>query len=157
MSRLLALDQSLRITGYAIFDDNNLIYSGTYSIPSSIPIERRLGKIMQNLNNIAEEYNITEVVLEDIQYQNNKETFKKLAYVQSIIILWCYYHDCTYTIIPAARWRSLLENKYHIKFGKVRAEQKQNAMNFVKSIYPDFIFTEDMADAVCIGLAKQYD
>ena len=113
MSRLLALDQSLRITGYAIFDDNNLIYSGTYSIPSSIPIERRLGKIMQNLNNIAEEYNITEVVLEDIQYQNNKETFKKLAYVQSIIILWCYYHDCTYTIIPAARWRSLLENKYY--------------------------------------------
>jgi len=42
---------------------------------------------MQRLSLIEEEFNFDNVFFEDIQAQQNKETYKKLAYVQATIMI----------------------------------------------------------------------
>lgn len=43
--KLLALDQALGTTGFAIFDNNELIHWGNFKTVSSKPIEERLCEI----------------------------------------------------------------------------------------------------------------
>ena len=88
MSKLLALDQSSRITGYAVFENAKLIHYGKFSVDDD-DIGVRLLKIRQNVHNLIEKYDINELVFEDIQLQNNVQnnvqTFKTLAEVFGVI------------------------------------------------------------------------
>jgi hypothetical protein len=54
--------------------------------------------------------------------------------------------------LTPSHWRSILKDHYKINFGKTRAEQKKNSIQFVKDIFNEDV-TEDEADAICIGLA----
>lgn len=42
---------------------------------------------MQKLSLIEDEFNFDDVFFEDIQAQQNKETYKKLAYVQAAVMI----------------------------------------------------------------------
>ena len=97
-------------------------------------------KIRQKIQELIKEYNITEVVLEDIQLEkgvgNNVITFKALAEVIGVI---------TFKIIPSSTWRSGLDIK-----GNQRKVYKKNAQIFVEKNYSKTA-TEDESDAICIG------
>lgn len=89
---------------------------------------------------------------EGIQKQSNAETFKKLAYCQATILLWCYWNELKYTILPPSHWRKTLKDKYGLGFGNNRAQQKKTAQALVQEIF-ELNVSEDTADAICIGLA----
>ena len=144
---ILALDQSLQCSGYAIFKNKQLINKGHFKIKTSLPIEERLGQIWKSINELRREYEIDYIVFEDIQSQNNVETYKKLAYVQSAIYLYCYFNEIQCSVLKPTQWRSLLNIK-----GRKREEQKQAAVEYVKNEYK-VNCTSDEADAVCIGKA----
>lgn len=148
---VLGLDQSLNTTGYSIFDNEKLIKYGSFTIPANKPIEQRLNLFTKELMKLEEEYNFQDIFFEDIQYQNNAETHKKLAFVQATIIIWCYSTEHKFTILAPSHWRSILKSKYNISFGRSRKEQKQKARELVKQIY-NLEVTEDEADAICLGL-----
>ena len=157
----LALDQSLNLTGWAIFNDTELNKYGTFKTKPSDPIDRRLGTIWDKLNNLYSEYNFDYLFLEDIQKQSNAETYKKLAYVQAAIYLWCYWNNIKYNILSPSHWRKVLSDKYKIKYGTKREEQKKAAQQFVEQQY-NLKVTSDEADAINIGIAgmielKQYE
>lgn len=96
----LALDQALKTTGYAIYEDDKLVTFDTFTISGTKPIEQRLQLFITKLNEIASIYNVREVFFEDIQQQRgNVETYKKLAYVQAAILIWCYNNDFRYAIL----------------------------------------------------------
>lgn len=150
MFRTLALDQSSRITGWAVFDNKTLIAHGHFSIPANKTISQRLNLFVDHLNDLKNKYNIQKIYYEGIQYQNNAETYKKLAYIQAMIIY-------TNNQIPLleltpSHWRSIIKDKHGIKFGRNRSEQKQQALNFVKQFFNKNT-TEDEADAICLGYA----
>ena len=44
--RILALDQSSRVSGWSIYDNDNLIDFGHFSISSSLPVERKMNELM---------------------------------------------------------------------------------------------------------------
>lgn len=152
----LALDQSLNITGYAFFDaEANVLDTGIFVIKPNRPIEQRLSDIWENLNQITKNKNIEYIFIEDIQYQNNKDTYKKLAYVQAAIFLWCYWNDIKFSILAPSHWRKIITDNYGIKFGRSRAEQKQSCYDFIIkkwNLSQDKV-TEDMADAIALGMA----
>ena len=96
-------------------------------------------KIRQKIQELIKEYNITEVVLEDIQLEkgvgNNVITFKALAEVIGVIT------------------ELLAELKIPFKIdikGNQREVYKKNAQIFVEENYSK-IATEDESDAICIG------
>lgn len=148
----LALDQALQISGYAIFEDDKLIKWGTFSTKASDPIEERLLTIQYKMALLNQDYKIDYIFFEDTQKQVNLDTYKRLCYVQSAIMLFCQQLHIKYSILSPSHWRKILKDKYKINWGRKREEQKKAALEWVRQEY-NGNFTTDSADAICIGRA----
>lgn len=150
--KYLALDNALVTTGWSVFFDSSLVECGHFTISASKSIEKRLGEYWEQLTNLYNEYEFDYLFFEDCQSQGNAQTYHKLSMVKATILLWCYFNKINYHIMSPSNWRSVLSSKYGLKFGKSRAEQKNNAKGLVKRVY-QIEPTEDECDAICIGLA----
>ena len=149
MNRILALDQSSRISGFAVFDNDQLVDYGKINLSNISDIGDRLIMIRRWVRDLIEKYEIDKVYFEDIQLQNNVannvQTFKILAEVFGVIHELLEEMDVPYTTVLAGTWKSTLGIK-----GKNRQEQKKNAQLYVQNIY-NLKPTQDECDAICIG------
>lgn len=149
--KLLALDQASRITGYAIFEDNQLITYGKI-VTDDTDVGVRLSKIRKSVQRLVEDYNIDEVIMEDIQLQsnvqNNVQTFKTLAEVFGVIYELLTEMNIKNSAVLSSSWKSTLGIK-----GRTRPEQKKNAQEYVFNTYGKKP-TQDECDAICIGCHK---
>ena len=146
--KLLALDQSTKITGYSVWQDDTLIISSHFDteIKQNLPFKRML-KAKEIIRKLIEQYNPDCVVLEDCQYQSNLSTYKQLATLQGILVsLLSEYENITYFIVPPTTWKSYCGIK-----GKKRVEQKQDTVEKMSAKF-QVELTEDEADSVGIGL-----
>lgn len=148
MSRLLALDQASKVTGWAIFKDGELKSYGKISLDDP-NTDIRLVQLRQGIQTLVADYNIDEVIFEDIQQQNNVannvQTFKVLAEVYGVVSELLQEIQIPHSTVLAASWKSTLGIK-----GRTRAEQKKNAQLYVEQNYGIHVI-QDIADAVCIG------
>lgn len=148
MSRLLALDQASKVTGWAIFEDGELKSYGKISLDDP-NTDIRLVQLRQSIQTLVADYNIDEVIFEDIQQQNNVannvQTFKVLAEVYGVVSELLQELQIPHSTVLAASWKSTLGIK-----GRTRAEQKKNAQLYVEQNYGIHVI-QDIADAVCIG------
>ena len=142
--RLLALDQATRVTGWAIYEDGKLIQHGKIEEESDILAERLVG-LRQKLIELIQEYEITEVAMEDIQEQNNIQTFKSLAEVYGVLEELFKEIHIPYQTVYASSWKSTCGVR-----GRSRPEQKRNAQTFVANTF-NIKPTQDECDAICIG------
>lgn len=145
--KLLALDQASRVCGWAIFDNQDLIDSGTFTLKSD-DVGERLVQYRQYLSNLTDKYEIDEVAFEDIQMQgqvNNVQTFKVLAEVFGVTQEYLAEQNYFYHIVSSNTWKSKLQIK-----GRTRPEQKKNAQAYVLEHYNKKV-SQDEADAICIG------
>lgn len=155
--RLLALDQASRVTGVAIFDDDKLVKYGTFEIKSNQELGKRLTQFLENLDKLYAAYHFDAIAYEDIQLQmGNVETYKKLAYIQAMILFWCEKHEKNLYCLSPSHWRKILKDKYGMSWGRKRAEQKQTAIDFIQEHYKKEV-DSDTADAICIGCAANIE
>ena len=146
MYNILALDQSSKVSGYAVFRDGWLYSHGTFSVNDD-DVGIRLCKIRAKIQELIADFNIDEVIIEDIYLDTNGNvnTFKVLAEVFGVI-----YELLTDMKIPnsavlAGTWKSSCGIK-----GKTRPEQKRNAQKYVLDTY-NVKAAQDACDAICIG------
>ena len=148
MSRLLALDQASKVTGWAIFEDDELKSYGKISLDDP-NTDIRLVQLRQSIQTLVADYNIDEVIFEDIQQQNNVannvQTFKVLAEVYGVVSELLQELQIPHSTVLAASWKSTLGIK-----GRTRAEQKKNAQLYAEQNYGIHVI-QDIADAICIG------
>lgn len=148
MSRLLALDQASKVTGWAIFEDGELKSYGKISLDDP-NTDIRLVQLRQSIQTLVADYNIDEVIFEDIQQQNNVannvQIFKVLAEVYGVVSELLQELQIPHSTVLAVSWKSTLGIK-----GRTRAEQKKNAQLYVEQNYGIHVI-QDIADAVCIG------
>lgn len=148
--KLLALDQSSRVTGWSVFADGALVEYGKFDASTvGTDFGSRLTYIQKKVSALIEQYKIDYVVFEEIQLQNtvgnNVQTFKALAYVQASIIILLHNLNIPYSIVASSSWKSTLGIK-----GRARAEQKRNAQLYVNTVY-NIKATQDECDSICIG------
>ena len=144
---ILALDQASRTSGYAIFHEDQLIASGTFTFEDD-DFSLRLVKIRNKVISLIEQYNINKILLEDIQLQgqtNNVETYRKLAEVRGVLTELACEMKIPHEIIHSQTWKSTLDIK-----GRDRTTQKRNAQAFVAATYNKKV-SQDESDAICIG------
>ena len=150
--RLLSLDQSTHVSGYAIFEDGKLIHHGRYITDAQDEV-KRINNVKEWLFNILSLWDIDYVWLEDIQYQDNHNdegiygvtVFKALAHLQGVLMNLCYTENIPCHLAHVGLWRSFNEIK-----GRVRIQKKENAQKKVLELYgitPDL----DAAEAILIG------
>lgn len=146
--RILALDQATRTSGWAVYDDKNLIKYGKFSTTSD-DMGDRLLQIRKNIIKLIEDYDIEAVIFEDIQLQNNKinnvDTFKKLAEVIGVLCELFAEIKMPAEAVISTVWKSKLGIK-----GYDRTAQKKSAQVWVQNIY-GISPTQDECDAICIG------
>lgn len=149
--RILALDQSSKVSGYCVFEFDELVTYGKITCTDPI-VGARLNKIRNKVQDLIEEYNIDEVIFEDIQLQknvaNNVVTYKVLSEVFGVITELLEELKIPYSTVLAGTWKSALGIK-----GRTRAEQKKAAAEFVKQQF-DITPTQDEADSICIGMYR---
>ena len=146
--KILALDQSSRITGYSIYEDGKLIQYGKFTLTDT-NFGLRLNKIRNKISSLISSFAIDELIYEDIQLQetanNNVDTFKKLAQVYGVIT-----ELATELKIPAQSvYSTVWKSSIGIK-GQNRTAQKKAAQDWVEKKY-NVRPTEDECDAICIG------
>ena len=151
VSNLLALDQSSITTGYAIFKDGKPVVISHFTAQGT-DLGSRLEQLRNKIIELINEYEIDEVVFEDIQLQDMAggkdvgiKTFKVLAEVFGVVLELLTELDIDYTIVPPTVWKATFKIA-----GKGRAKEKQLAQEYVFNTY-GVKCTEDEADATCIG------
>lgn len=143
----LSLDAATYVTGYALFNkQGQLLRHGTIEIEKRKDYFDRLAEIKQSIIDIIKDNGISCVILEDIQYQQNPELFKKLGMMHGLI---------RFTIIKelgielitamADEWRS-----FNNIGGTKRPEQKKAAIEKARLVYHDDI-SEDESEAIFLG------
>ena len=149
MKRLLALDQSSKTTGYAVYHDDRLYTFGHFTCNQK-DIGERLMNIRYKVIELIDQYDINEVIMEDIHLEedvnNNVQTFKKLAEVFGVIYEMLTEKDISNNAVQASVWKSGVGIA-----SRQRAAQKRDAQKLVHEKF-NVNPTEDEADAVCIGL-----
>lgn len=151
MSNILCLDQSSRITGYSIWEQETkqLIACGKFEAVQE-DMAARLMYIRSRLQKFITEFQPIHLYFEDIQLQssvgNNVVTYKALAEVLGVCIELAKEEGIEYTLVPSTVWKSHCGVR-----GKQRAEQKRAAQQLVANQF-DIKCTQDEADAICIGI-----
>lgn len=152
--RILAFDQATNISGWAVFDNTELIQCGSIKMNQATSIEKIEGT-RQWIASMIDMWNPDRVVIEDIQLQqfgaknsNNIEgvtTYKVLAQLQGVLLNYFFINNIQYDVVHAATWRKFCGVK-----GRTRADKKKSAQLLVKEWYDAYV-TQDEADAICIG------
>ena len=167
MKVLIAFDQATQISGYSVWniETKELIDWGT--------LKATKGKATQRINTMKhgiiemlfKYHDVEYVILEDIQYQENKEkenakiefgkpafqggtnvkTFKTLAWMQGVILDLCHEKGIKTELFYSSTWKSFCEIR-----GYSRPAQKAQSIEFVKNKF-NIDPTTDEADAICLG------
>ena len=147
--RILALDQASNVSGWAIFNNEDLEQYGKIDVSKYYDLGERLHILRQKVKSLIEDENIDKIILEDIymdgQRVNNVQTFKVLAEVFGVLYELCIDLEKPVEAVLAGTWKSTLGIK-----GKTRAEQKRAAQAWVIDTYGEKVI-QDIADAICIG------
>ena len=145
MANLLALDQASRVSGYAVFNPKGKLITYGKFIADQDDIGERLVFIKNKVAELIEKYDIDQVIMEDIQQQENVQTFKVLAEVFGVIYEYLTEIGMPNTSVLACEWRKTLKIP-----GYKRAEQKRNTQIWVANEY-GVKATQDECDAIAIG------
>ena len=151
--KVLALDISTKSTGYAVFDEGELIQSGCITATSSFVLER-IEKITKELEEKVDIDSIDKVIVEDplpAFCGHNMTVYKALTYAQGNIAIMLYRHNkLTMEFISSSEWRARCG--IHTGRGVKRDVLKQLDIDFVKENYNKTV-NDDEADAIGIGHA----
>ena len=149
-TRVLALDQATHLTGYAIFDNSQLITSGIFQTELEDEIARS-NAIKNWLISMVHNWNPDIIGFEDIQLQSFQNrnigvtTYKILAELLGILMETCYENDWNYVVCAPATWRA-----YNGVKGKTRIDKKKSMQKLIKEWF-DITVTDDESDAIGIG------
>ena len=152
MAKLLALDQSSRVTGFTVLNNGKIEKVGHFECIGD-DLGDRLVQLRNYVQQLIKQYNIDEVVFEDIQLQDvngSKEkgikTFKILAEAFGVVHEVLTEIKMPYGIAMPIQWKA------HFKIaGKGRAQEKKMAQAYALKEY-GIKCTEDEADSLCIAL-----
>lgn len=155
---ILALDLSTKSSGWACFNDGELVTHGCITSASTDLIKRihimtdSIKEILQN-NSEIEKIIIEEVRPEGGYGVGNQKTHKALMYLQASIefLIHDNFSKIKIEYIYPSSWRAILG----IKNGRgvKRVTLKEADIAFVQNKY-NINVNDDEADAICIGLAQ---
>lgn len=151
--RILALDQSSHKTGYAIYDDQNLIAYGVYESTKEMPFDR-IKTACDWLDSMIANWKPDEVGFEEPQYNPGgndadairaHDTFKLLSQIMGALMITASRAGCIVNTVLIPTWRHHCGVK-----GRYRTDQKRSAQMLVKQ-WHDILVSDDESDAICMG------
>ena len=154
MTKLLALDTSTTCTGYSVYENGELTDYGCLDFDSSIPMDIRLEKIMNEIYALIDKLNpqivVAEMTFANTASKNNVETQKNLTLLLGAVWGKCVLTGAYFHYFRASEWRKLVDSG---KKPRKREELKKWSIDKVNSILKTEINNDNISDAVLIGMA----
>lgn len=150
MSKVLAFDQSTKISAYSWWVDGMYIENGCIDLHKMKDTSERVRAMGVELCKVIAKYNPDKVVIEEVAQQSNPMTLKLLARIQGVIIGFCAAHNIETYIIEPSKWRATLH--FRQKAGIKREELKAQAIDYIKDKY-GLELSEDACESICINEA----
>lgn len=150
---VLALDPSTKNSGWAIYQDQELIKHGCITA-SSTNLYKRIHKMTEEIEKILKNNKINLVVIEDVfpeDVHNNRNVFNALMYLQGFITDLLNTYKITFKFYVASEWRK--KCGIHTGRGIKRESLKPKDIQFVQNQFGIKV-NDDEADAICIGFAE---
>lgn len=147
---LIALDESTTCTGYAVFDNGELVKHGLFSLKSKNVLER-VSYIMEEIEKLIKEYKPNNMIIEDVQITMNAATAKSLLGLQFMIEVYAHRNNISCGTYRTTKWRKILglSNSRTLD----RKAKKQETIDYVKNKYGIEVLKDDESDAIAIGTA----
>ena len=149
--KVLAFDQSTRVTGWSVFDDGQYVTSGVIDLHKNTDTEERSKQMAVEICKVIKKNKPDTTIIEEVQQQSNVATVIKLARIQGVAIGFCAAHNIELHILTPTRWRSALNYKQGPKVK--REDLKQQSLDFVKTELKLDIESEDENEACAINEA----
>ena len=150
--RILALDAATSITGYAVYDDGELVGYGTFKTNKELSTTARINEVKKWLQKVLENWQVNFVGLENIQLQNQRggkisvEVYRALANLQGVLVDTIFEACIDHDLVYSSTWRNYCD----VGDDRGRENKKKAAQEKVKLWYGQDC-TQDEADAICIG------
>lgn len=148
--KLLSIDQSTKATGWAIFDDTDLILHGVIAPKSGEDLWERMQIIRNEVDRLIKENKPKAVVIEGIAMLRDQQALIKLGQLQGLIMASAFSRHIPIDIYMPTHWRKL--NGFKQGGGVKRDFLKQQAIDMIEKDY-GLSPTEDEAEAIAIGVA----
>lgn len=143
-TRVMGIDNATQNMGISIFDDGKLVFQTLIKIGGS-NFEDRIQTIFNMMEHqIIKEWEPDYMIFEDIQYQNNYQTYKKLAMLLGLLIVAAQNAGVKWEVVPPVTWRS------HFGISGKRETVKKQAISKIATMY-QLDVTDDIAEAILIG------
>lgn len=150
MKKVLAFDQSTKVSAYSLFIDGEYVDVSVIDLSKMKDTPKRVRAMGVELCKVIEKYQPDSVVIEEVAQQSNALTLKLLARIQGIIIGFCAAHNIDTYIVEPSKWRSTL--KFRQGSGVKREALKEQGIKHVKDNY-NLDLSEDECEAICINEA----
>lgn len=148
--RLIAFDQSTVITGYAVFENDDLVYHGVIDLHKEKDLDIRAHQMWQELDLLIRDTKPDTVVFEGVALQNNAQVLIKLGNLQGYIMTSAWRQDVPFYSYLPTQWRKILGFSQGSKTKRI--DLKHQAVALVEETYGIHV-REDEAEAITIGLA----
>lgn len=145
--RVVALDTSTKVTGWALFIDGKYKRSGSIDMHKVKESEQRTRDMCFHVTALINKLKADEVVIEELPSMRNMRTVRALSRVIGSIFYYCTSKGIEYEEISCAVWRSVfgIDNRN-------RDNAKEMSINRIKLVYHKSV-SDDEADAINIGEA----
>ena len=146
--KILALDQSTKITGWSLWEGTKLLKYGVLSsdVHEDNPIER-MNKMYALVDGLVADIKPRFIVIEQVQFQNNYRVYSQLSQLQGVLFAVTFRRNLPFTLIEPTAWKAFFGVELR---GKKRPEQKADTIRLVRERYGVEV-SEDEADAIGIG------
>ena len=153
---ILSLDLSTKSSGWAVFEDGELMDHGCIT-SASTDLIKRIHIMTDAIDKILEQYAINTIVVEEVRPEGgygvgNLQTHRALMWLQAAIAFLVHdkYSKITIDYIYPSSWRAAIG----IKTGRgiKRTSLKEADITFVEETF-GITVNDDEADAICIGFA----
>lgn len=142
MVKILSIDQA-SCSGIGVIEDGELIHYEKKSFDGEW--EDKVSQIKSYLVDMIHKFDPDIVGIENIQYQQNQDVYRKLAELKGVLENYLYEHDVEYNIVSSSSWKSVCGIK---KQG--RESEKKQSQDFVWKTF-NVKVTQDEADAINIA------
>lgn len=155
---ILSLDLSTHSSGWAILNENGVLWEYGCEKSSSQDLIKRIHIMINKIDELLKTYDINTIVVEEVRPQGsgvgNQKTMKALMYLQAALefLIHDNYSKIKIEYVYPSSWRATLG----IKNGRgiIRTTLKEADIQYVKDNFKiDKEINDDEADAICIGLA----
>jgi len=152
--RVLGIDPGTLNLGYGLVDEVEgkiaLVNCGVLSLPSKVPVEKRLCDFYNKLVDIVARYQPDEVAIEEPFVAVNARSALAIGRAQAIAIL-----AAANKSLPVSRYLPAQVKKQVTDYGGSSKEQVQQLVMMQLGL-ADFPYAEDAADALAVAICHIY-